>query len=113
METEEAYIEVCSIGAINENGQADIVLKALRPGACDLRIKVADSEKMIDVSICCARAEDQALISYAENALAETQEETNTTTNWIWFAILAAALVLVAGTVCVIIIKKNKTRKNQ
>lgn len=113
VETEEAYIEVCSIGAINENGQADIVLKALRPGACDLRIKVADSEKMIDVSICCARAEDQALISYAENALAETQEETNTTTNWIWFAILAAALVLVAGTVCVIIIKKNKTRKNQ
>ena len=113
VETEEAYIEVCSIGAINENGQADIVLKALRPGACDLRIKVADSEKMIDVSICCARAEDQALISYAENALAETQEETNTTTNWIWFAILAAALVLVAGTACVIIIKKNKTRKNQ
>ena len=113
VETEEAYIEVCSIGAINENGLADIVLKALRPGACDLRIKVADSEKMIDVSICCARAEDQALISYAENALAETQEETNTTTNWIWFAILAAALVLVAGTACVIIIKKNKTRKNQ
>ena len=127
VETEEAYIEVCSIGAIDDNGRAELVLKALRPGACDLRIRVSDSEKMIDVTAYCARAEDKALISYANkeaeafpngvvadtDTILDTDTSESAEVNLLWFVILAATLVLAVGTVGVIVIRKRKERKKE
>ena len=111
--TDEAFLEVISIGAVSEEGRAEVVVKAKKSGVSSLRISVAGTDVALEQEAVTAAEQDTGLMKYVERTknkmVTETVEETENTSVVLWIVLAVLIVALGAGITVICVKKRRKT----